>query len=98
MIVQLKADGHLADFVIIEFQGEVCGQLRGVLGSMRIGGNLGLGAVDIQLGDCRISGKIVQLRKPLMVIEKETGRTRIIGFVGTKFVFNGRPEYVHGTH
>ena len=94
MIVQLNSDIQQADFVIIEFQGEVCGELKGILGNMRI--KRRLGAIDIQLGDCLIGGKIVSLEKPLMVIEKVDGKIKIIGFVRTKFIFNGRPEYVNG--
>lgn len=95
MLVRLNSDGHQADFVIIEFQGEVCGELKGMLGSVRI--RRTIGAVDMQLGDCLIGGKMVSLEKPLVVIERVEGKVKIIGFVRMKLVFNGRPEYTNGT-
>ena len=74
MIIRLdQGSGNEDELCILEFQGEITGQLNGSkLGSIKVNEDR---TVVILVGQHKLEGNMVELKSPLLVLEKnsETG-------------------------
>jgi hypothetical protein len=67
MIVRIKGKDDLEELAIVEFQGEILGDMEGELGELQIKGT----KVDMTLGQHTLVGKVVDLKNPFLVVEKK---------------------------
>jgi hypothetical protein len=97
MIVRLdQGPGSEDELCILEFQGEITGELEGSkLGTIKVNGDK---SVNILVGQHKLEGRVVDLKSPLLVLEKssETGSDSneknlvIQGVAKKKIIFKNR--------
>eukprot|EP01032_Pedospumella_encystans_P007987 gene7987-9521_t len=98
MIVQiLNTETSKNEWCLLEFQGEVLGDLTGnPLGRLELKED---GKVEMDIGQHFLEGSIVTLKLPFMVVEKHSSSEQstpqpmtIEGFVKKKIIFKTRPK------
>ena len=93
MIVKvLNTESATDEWCILEFQGEVLGDLHGDLGHIEV--SKSVAAMDI--GQHTLEGDVVKLKNPFMVLEKDKNSNNtpltMRGFVQNKVIFKTRPR------
>ena len=94
MIVKVQNTESATDeWCILEFQGEILGDLAGDLGQIEVTKS----AAHMEIGQHTLEGDIVKLKNPFMVLEKvksndDKATLSMRGLVQNKIIFKTRPR------
>jgi len=94
MIIEIaNVDGEARkEWVLVEVQGEVLGDLNGPLGQISISGKIAV----LEIGQHILEGEVVSLKQSFLVIEKNgvsnIQSNSVAGVIRKKIVFSSRPK------
>lgn len=66
MLVQISGGDGQGEWCLLEFQGEILGDLQGELGTLSVKGK----TAEMEIGQHVLEGEVVVLKTPFLVVEK----------------------------
>lgn len=80
MLVQISGGDAQGEWCLLEFQGEILGDLQGELGTLIVKGK----TAEMEIGQHVLEGEVVVLKTPFLVVEKSAAEAAATGEEGGK--------------